>query len=1184
MESIHSGNKQKSTKGILNDDDNIEEDIHNIKDEAQHQEDANNSRLSSEEVKSKAVVKYSVPCPSKFTKLQCNTDLNLPPSNWLSSSIDYYGLQQVLYHPGEFSSFRMAHMFPDCVGEVDVVSDAENIKRLLKIPYHKGTVSMMVHRVENTLLLDDFDIYKHILRTAETEWEWLRRFFYENIKNTVHSEEAFDRTLYFKSKSRKALNQKSLVSKFLYHSLADSDECKTVAIDDRKSYPIAGPILPEPSKEIPDPSQDHKYNRNVIWTFEDIQMLIGTDMPIFGGGTHPCVSLRLREMSKPINVLTGIDYWLDNLMSNVPEVVMCYHLNGIVQKYELIKTEDLPRLDNSKFSPRVIREVAKSILSFLKSNATKAGHTYWLFKPKDEDVVKLYDLTSLCTKYIVEKDENPFTVPVAMLLYRVARNMKHSCEKQQPGTIRMLLKNCIKLLSEEKYPEIVTSSHYMLSDLYLPAGTDPEAPGFDKASESESENEFVYDEDDDDDNDTDSATKVLILDSDNLHDKFINHYKKPQPISGTVEERCLQAVHHVAQGLACLKYFPQDNNEKEVSQTYEQANIKIPKSHEPIPMPYASLNEETVSKKTSKKANKKRKEKVKKYETALIPDTTSLQSSTNALLLKNKIEAQPLPTWQENYENISWKQHLKTLLYEKIVLVYATLAEQNYLNGNYGSSLRYLGLLVRCHQVMRSLLHNSSTLMENCLLGRTGDCCIMMVHNWDKVDKYQNEFHNQTEEDQKMVEQIEKDEQFYGVNYLNLNVKCVLLYDIRTVEQMLMKGVECYEEALKYDESSSILRRLGNSLNELGNYYLNQVHTSDSVPFILECCDKAEPYLKRGLELFEKVKDVSNIALLYANLGHLNRVLAFANSPIERTELTVKEKVHFNKAFVNYKKALQVLGERYHYPYVWDSVMWDLCSTYFTLGTILHENPSSKVSRTEAEKEVTEMFHQALKYCDLDENNPKFVAFQQRAASIHYRLGSLYHSSVWNYTNDITNKKNAVHLAKLHYSKAAALFYALLDALNFLTVQMQRFALLENLGESATSSQTKINHYHDCLQILIEVGPLIELIIRKEIDVDCTATNDKDEGTSFKSISSLIMLLKDRIQFVLKTLLKLSISKSTSNKDYTKSVAVYKACYSLTLSLDSKMDFEDFLVKLHQVITQIEKKIKSLKEEGVGSN
>ena len=43
------------------------------------------------------------------------------------------------------------------------------------------------------------------------------------------------------------------------------------------------------------------------------------------------VVILIRECGKPINVLTGLDYWLDNLMCNVPEVAMCYHLDGIVQ-------------------------------------------------------------------------------------------------------------------------------------------------------------------------------------------------------------------------------------------------------------------------------------------------------------------------------------------------------------------------------------------------------------------------------------------------------------------------------------------------------------------------------------------------------------------------------------------------------------------------------------------------------------------------------------------------------------------------------------------------------------------------------------------------------------------------------------------------------------------------------------
>ncbi len=37
-----------------------------------------------------------------------------------------------------------------------------------------------------------------------------------------------------------------------------------------------------------------EFARQVLWQFEDIRMLIGTDLPIFGEGIHPAVSLRLR--------------------------------------------------------------------------------------------------------------------------------------------------------------------------------------------------------------------------------------------------------------------------------------------------------------------------------------------------------------------------------------------------------------------------------------------------------------------------------------------------------------------------------------------------------------------------------------------------------------------------------------------------------------------------------------------------------------------------------------------------------------------------------------------------------------------------------------------------------------------------------------------------------------------------
>ena len=39
----------------------------------------------------------------------------------------------------------------------------------------------MVHRVGNSLLLDDFDIHKHLLRQERNDWDWLRKFFLESV-------------------------------------------------------------------------------------------------------------------------------------------------------------------------------------------------------------------------------------------------------------------------------------------------------------------------------------------------------------------------------------------------------------------------------------------------------------------------------------------------------------------------------------------------------------------------------------------------------------------------------------------------------------------------------------------------------------------------------------------------------------------------------------------------------------------------------------------------------------------------------------------------------------------------------------------------------------------------------------------------------------------------------------------
>ena len=1150
-------------------------------------------------VKSTAVVKYSVvQTPATYAQLQCNTDLNLPPSNWLSSSVESYGLQSVWSQNSGFSSFRMAHMFPDCVGEVDVVSDAENIKKLLKLPYNHGVISMVVHRIENTLLLDEFDIHKYLLRQAESDWEWLKKFFYEHVFENLGDKE---KCLFHKTNNRNALQQRNLISKFLYHSIVVADNKEQYSKPQLPVKPLE-PCLPEPSQEekVPDPNYNHNFARNILWTFENIQMLVGTDMPIFGGQTHPCISLRLRDMTKPINVLTGIDYWLDNLMCNVPEVVMCYHLDGIVQKYELIKTEDLPNLDHSKFSPKVIRDVAQNILSFLKNNATKAGHTYWLFKGKDDDVVKLYDLTSLCNDVSDEKGQNPFTVPVAMLLYRVARNMKYSSDyHRQQGTIRMLLKNCIELLAKEKYPQIVTSAHFMLSDLYIPSDTDPASPGLsDQSDEEDTQSESSMHQENDKDEEgefEEAAIKSLTLA--NMKEQTTEREEpkyKPPAISGTAEERCLAALEHVCHGLECLQYFPtedsceeeqkkmEEEEEERKRKEYEETHPNMAKPFQAIPMPYISLKEENkeaesrassvINSPTHKRKLKQRKNK--KSERVVLREQHAHAESSEPKELLCKHKAETLPTWQapQKTDNISWNAHLKTLLYEKASLIFAVLAENEYANRNYGASLRYMLAVLRCQKILEIFCGIRNDKSISYLLGRAGDCCFMAVQDWCNVEKHRKDYEMKNATEEKIVEEICRMED------LDMNGAELLPQRLESLESTLVASYICYKKALSLEpldmDKNNLLRRLGNIHNELGVLYMNQAAThyqqencaDDTTGFSAEIAallTRSLIHLEAGVKAFETVHDQANLALLHSNTGRLMRLCAHMH-----VKQNTQERHFYNKALASYQKALQVLSSRKSNPAIWDTVTWDLSTTLFTMATLLQDYPISGCkTEEELEREVVDILQKALKHCDTETSGPRQPVYQFRAATIQHRLASLHHRVYREYEPDADNvkRKTSLQLCKLYYDKAAKLLLALEQTTEFLTVQMERVALTEHQARCATTFNGKLKAYQNGLELILQCKSIMDILCdrnnsQKQKGESVIATSHKvgkenaegkrtDDQKSTEDEESLVILLEQRLQFILRSLTKLFVAKnSNSNKKEFEALAnLYKQCYSRTL-------------------------------------
>jgi hypothetical protein len=129
----------------------------------------------------------------------------------------------------------------------------------------------------------------------DEERQWLRKFFIETIHDLIESDSGGnDKPLLVRrNKSRDAIVERNLISKFLYRSL-NSPNCEAQREEQEKNEGVPTcasesellarnlgfnlPPLPEPSPEDFEPKfvpSNHEFARTLLWNFEDIRMLIG---------------------------------------------------------------------------------------------------------------------------------------------------------------------------------------------------------------------------------------------------------------------------------------------------------------------------------------------------------------------------------------------------------------------------------------------------------------------------------------------------------------------------------------------------------------------------------------------------------------------------------------------------------------------------------------------------------------------------------------------------------------------------------------------------------------------------------------------------------------------------------------------------------------------------------------------
>ncbi|XP_026807422.1 erythroid differentiation-related factor 1-like [Rhopalosiphum maidis] len=956
------------------------------------------STLNDERVqfKSKAVVVVSTVRTPNFIHHKVNTNLNLKPQNFLSNEAESFGVRCVSGNFHGLSSFEMANMFLEDIGKLDVVSSAENIKNLCKLPYSKKSVSIMVHKIGNTLLFDEFDVEEHLTQDTSEKWAWLKKFFYNNI---VKSSGTKVECITFKKNNSRKINHKNLVSKFLHHTIGlDSHNDLIKNICNETSQLASEEIFPG------FPQIHRLFNRNVLWDFEDLRMLIGTNLTIFRNDNNSSLSTKLRDMSKSLSVLTGIDYWLENLMNDIPEIEFCYHINGIVQKYERVKTEDIPCLNGSTFSPNLINNNMQKLILFLRSS-TIVGHTYWLFKGKN-DTVQLYNLTILSSESLID-NPNPFIFPMASLFNRVAYKFKYNPENEKlynSITIIHLLNSNLELLDKHKYPQVVTYVNCFLSDLYIAFGNNPSSSIKEELT-NYNENPAIFHFD----------TAIASYD-------FVSEDSTSKHNLTAI--KCFyEALYYIGDSLSRLLYFKNDKNIM-----VELGQISLSETR---PIKYL-VSEKIANNKNHTKGIRKKNQKPNKGK---------------KILKKDDIESKSIPTNWNNPPNVKsnnlCNSGLKQMLYEKASRTYFNLADKWFACNNYGQALKNFRRSLECQL---QIVHTEENLFK-LILECCGNCSLSIVNSWDKIKQYISEFETDEMYDFKLRETLLHNSK----NCTNKDLKAIPKKTIKSKECMLNTAKHCFLRALiletETEKKITLNKRLGIVYYQYTTFYMNEIINAieTNTPLTLIKLkwlqNQSELYFKLGSNIFKKQDDKINFNMIHQNLASFYQYIVLC---LKKFQMPIKELIkedNINSKVINiYTKLLLELGDRESDSELWDEFNYELFSILHCISnqnySILSKNSSK------SQQKCIKLYEEALKYCDLKNNTTRRTEYEFKSACIHFKLGSLFAINLDKYIHMKSPKVDSVLLQiESYYNTSFETFFKLNFPLDCLEVLLEMIKL-----------------------------------------------------------------------------------------------------------------------------------------------
>ncbi|XP_065881613.1 uncharacterized protein [Euphorbia lathyris] len=404
--------------------------------------------------------------------------------------------------------------------EIDVIAPADILKQIFKMPYSKGRLSLAVRRVGQTLVLNtgpDVEEGEKLVRRHKNQSKCADQSLFLNFAMHSVRMEACDCPPMHHSTSEEQSNSSVLPGACTSHFVGQSDnpsvnedynhfsEYPQVKPDgyfweskknkkNKDHHPVkkASHVGEKPRSSVQE-SEKHKrisndgFLRVLFWQFHNFRMLLGSDLLLFSNEKYVAVSLHLWDVTRQVTPLTWLEAWLDNVMASVPELAICYHQNGVVQGYELLKTDDIFLLKGISedgtpaFHPHVVQQNGLTVLRFLQENCKQDPGAYWLYKSAGEDVIQLFDLSIIPKSHTANScDDSSSPLPsllhrgrsnslfsLGTLLYRIAHRLSLSVASNNRAKCVRFFRKCLEFLDEPDHLVVRAFAHEQYARLLL---------------------------------------------------------------------------------------------------------------------------------------------------------------------------------------------------------------------------------------------------------------------------------------------------------------------------------------------------------------------------------------------------------------------------------------------------------------------------------------------------------------------------------------------------------------------------------------------------------------------------------------------------------------------------------------------------------------------------------------------